>query len=38
MSYDGYLEEWAERYFGGNYEAFCREYDPDNDIDEEGWE
>lgn len=22
-------EEWEERYFGGDYEAFCDEYGPE---------
>jgi hypothetical protein len=27
-------EEWEEKYFGGSYEAFCKEYAPE-DGDEE---
>jgi len=30
---DPYFEEFEERYFGGNYDAFCDEYS--NDIDDE---
>ena len=31
MSY----EEWEEKYFGGNYDAFCKEYGPEDPEEEE---
>lgn len=27
-------EEWEEKYFGGDYGAFCDEYGPEEDADD----
>ena len=35
MSYDDCYEEWEERYFGGSYDSFCREYGPEDPEEEE---
>ena len=32
MTYD--FEEWEEKYFGGNYAEFCKEYAPDPEEEE----
>lgn len=32
--YQDSFEEWEERYFGGDYAAFLREYAPEDDSEE----
>jgi len=34
MSGQDAFEEWEERYFGGNYAAFCDEYGPEDEDED----